>query len=112
MWFYWFDKTEPTKGVLRPYTLIRGSDWFLEDEKSYEILSQDCVPETQIICIQTLLRPKDWLGQAYLETTEGSMKILKEDGQGVLFWRNGWRGVHWFGSGSWSDVERWMNIPL
>jgi hypothetical protein len=110
MWFHWFKKEEPTT-VKRasPYTSIRGANWFIENDKSYEIIEQQCVPGTEIISIRTLAKPTDWVGQAYLETTEGVMKILKEDGQGIWFWKNGWMGVHWFTkNGTWKEVEKWI----
>jgi len=109
MWFHWFHKTltVPVKRT-EPYTLIRGADWFIENERSYEIVEQSCVPGTEIICIQTLSKPTNWLGTTYLKTTEGSMKILKEDEQGVLFWRDGWMGVHWNGTADWPTIERWI----
>ena len=110
MWFHWFNKEGAKKsGRSAPYTRIGGADWFIEGDRSYEIVAQNCVPGTEIICIQTLLKPRDWVGQAYLETTEGSMKILKEDGQGVWFWRDGWMGVHWLAETvEWPIVERWL----
>ena len=110
MWFHWFHKVlaAPVKRTAT-YTLIRGADWFIENDKSYEIIAQACVPGTEIICIQTLSKPTNWIGPAYLETTEGSMKILKEDEKGVCFWRNGWMGVRWLDdSGDWPAVERWI----
>ena len=114
MWFYWFDKDESKsksnilikRTVLS--TVVRGADWFIENDRSYEIQSQECVPGTKIICIRADPRPTDWVGSLYLETTESPMDILKEDAKGVLFRRNGWTGVHWFGSGGWKDVERWI----
>ena len=110
MWFYWFDKGGAKVPIKRTVvsTIIRGADWFIENHKSYEIQSQDCVPGTQIICIRADPRPKDWIGPLYLETTESPMDILKEDAKGTLFRRNGWMGVHWFGSGGWKEVERWI----
>ena len=115
MWFHWVEKTEPqsqTQSKTAPFRRIQGADWFIEDDTSYEILSQQCVPGTQIICIQTKRRPNDWIGPFYLETTAGTQQILKKDEKGVWFWRQGWMGVHWVGpgsgSGSWSDVERWL----
>ena len=110
MWFYWFDKGGAKVPIKRTVvsTIIRGADWFIENDKSYEIQSQDCVPGTQIICIRADPRPKDWIGPLYLETTESPMDILKEDAKGTLFRRNGWMGVHWFGSGGWKEVERWI----
>jgi len=108
MWFHWYHKAAPTAKRTAPYTCIRGADWFIEGDKSYEILEQFCVPGTEIICMQTVSRPTNWIGSAYLETTEGSMKILKEDEKGVWFWRSGWMGIHWFGEGDWSAVEHWM----
>ncbi len=114
MWFHCFEKTEPQSQSqsikTTPFRRIQGADWFIEDDMSYEILSQQCVPGTQIICIQTKRRPNDWIGPFYLETTAGTQQILKKDEKGVWFWREGWMGVHWFGSGSgsWSDVERWI----
>jgi hypothetical protein len=116
MWFHWFETTQQTQqtGQTIPFSRIRGADWFLEDNMSYEILSQQCVPGTQIICIQTKLRPRDWTGPFYLETTAGTQQILKKDEKGVWFWRQGWMGVHWFGSGpgAWSDVERWLKSGI
>jgi hypothetical protein len=109
MWFFWVHNAlnAPVKRSA-PYTLIRGADWFIENDKSYDIVAQTCVPETEIICIQTVSKPTNWIGATYLETTEGSMKILKEDEKGVCFWRSGWMGVHWLGEGDWSTVERWI----
>jgi len=111
MWFHWHQK-EPVMSVKRTssYTCIRGIDWFIEGNKSYEIIEQFCVPETKIICMQTVSRPTNWIGTGYLDTTEGSMKILKEDEKGVWFWRSGWMGIHWFGEGDWSTVEHWMKM--
>ena len=114
MWFYSFDKdlskSAPNISIKRtvPSTLIRGADWFIENDKSYEISSQECVPGTNIICIRADPRPTDWVGPLYLETIESPMEILKEDAKGVLFRRNGWIGVHWFSKGEWKDVKTWI----
>jgi hypothetical protein len=115
MWFHWVEQPQPQQAVKAvPFRRIRGADWFLEEDKSYEILSQQCVPGTEIICIRTKTRPTDWTGPFYLETTAGTQQILKKDEKGIWFWRQGWMGVHWFGpgSGSWSDVERWLHTPI
>jgi hypothetical protein len=109
MWFYWIDKghSGAIKRVI-PCTVIRGADWFIQNDKSYDIVSQTCVPGTKIICIRTESRPTDWIGPLYLETTESPMEIFKEDAKGILFRRKGWMVVHWFGEGEWKDVERWI----
>ena len=111
MWFHWFEQTQQSVKAV-PFRRIQGADWFLEEDKSYEILSQQCVPGTEIICIRTKTRPTDWTGPFYLETTAGTQQILKKDEKGIWFWRQGWMGVHWFGSGTWSDVERWLHTPI
>ena len=116
MWFHWIETIQQSQKPQKPqepqdtapFRRIRGADWFLEEDTSYEIISQQCVPGTQIICIQTKRRPTDWVGPFYLETTAGIQQILKKDEKGIWFLREGWMGVHWFGSGDWSDVERWI----
>lgn len=118
MWFYWFDKDQPkdlskdlSKAPIKRTvlsTVIRGSDWFIENDRSYEIQTQECVPGTNIMCIDTNPRPTDWVGPLYLETIESPMEILKEDAKGVLFRRNGWMGVHWFSKGEWKDIKSWI----
>ena len=110
MWYYWFHKEDPRRSTI-PFTSIRGADWFLEEDRSYEIVSQKCVPGTQIICIRTLSKPKDWIGPFYLESTAGTQQILKKDKKGVWFWRQGWMGIHWNGEGDWPAVEQWMRAP-
>ena len=89
---------------------MRGADWFLEGDQSYEILEQSCVcvPGTEIICIRTFQKPRDWIGPCYLESTVSERIIFKQDEKGVLFWEHGWLGVDWNKAEPWSVVKEWV----
>jgi len=110
MWYYWFHKEKPSIPVLRTeqLSIIRGADWFLEGDQSYEILEQSCVPGTEIICIRAQRKPRDWMGPCYLKSTVREQLILKHDEKGIWFWQQGWMGVHWTSEEPWSVVKEWV----
>jgi hypothetical protein len=108
-WLIW--KSEDVLlASLRVCRIIQGADWWLEEiadtyQESHEIREQRLVNGK--VLIQTVKRPRDWVGQNYLEVREEPVTIRKQDAKGVWMQRGNYEVVHWFSEGEPTELEAW-----
>jgi len=110
-WLIWKSE-EVLLASLKVSRIVQGADWWLEEiadtpyQESHEIREQRLVNGK--VLIQTVKRPRDWVGQNYLEVREEPVTIRKRDAKGVWMWRGGYEVVHWFSEGEPTELEEWI----
>jgi len=91
----------------------RGIDWILEDHGakaiSYSLVEQVMDSSGRTI-VKMRLRPTDWVGSLYLDTTEQDIEIVKQDSKAVWVRQKGLEYVHWYADVDPGIVEAWKRL--